>query len=215
MYGSLPFVCVSIYRKFLGILNRFILWSMNKPVSNWKHGVRTSALCNWSINQSVFHELSKETGFNSMNQKYWKAIAWKDSGTRLREWFSVRCIEKFRIESYCPKRFPRGFPRKYVPNVNIKPCVLILDTDWSVSRKLSFLEMKVTLVNWKRLFGPKFRSKSWINSLTMNVQTVILIISHSISHFVGNFSLISKVMNEKDTNNIYQNVTLSPLCPSV
>ena len=47
----------------------------------------------------------------------------------------------------------------------------------------------------------------------MNVQTVILIVSHSISRFVGNFSFISKAMNEKDKNNIYQNVILSLLCP--
>lgn len=58
-------------------------------------------------------------------------------------------------------------------------------------------------------------SKSWINSLTMNVQTVILIISRSISRFVGNFSFISKAMNEKDMNNIYQNVILSLLRPYV
>ena len=45
----------------------------------------------------------------------------------------------------------------------------------------------------------------------MNVQTVILIISRSISRFVGNFSFISKAMNEKDMNNIYQNVILSLL----
>ena len=49
----------------------------------------------------------------------------------------------------------------------------------------------------------------------MNVQTVILIISHSISRFVGNFSFISKAMNEKDKNNIYQNAILSLLCPYV
>ena len=47
----------------------------------------------------------------------------------------------------------------------------------------------------------------------MNFQTVILIVSHSISRFVGNFSFISKAMNEKDKNNIYQNVILSLLCP--
>ena len=49
----------------------------------------------------------------------------------------------------------------------------------------------------------------------MNVQTVILIISISISRFVGNFSFISKAMNEKDMNNIYQNVILSLLRPYV
>ena len=49
----------------------------------------------------------------------------------------------------------------------------------------------------------------------MNVQTVILIISLSISRFVDNFSFISKAMNEKDMNNIYQNVILSLLRPYV
>ena len=212
MYGTLPLVCVQFIENFGGYWtgSYYGPWISRFPIENSASELQRFATDQWM--QSVFHELSKEIGFNSMDQKYWKAVAWKVSGTL---WFSVRCIENFRKESYCPKSFPRCFPRKFVPNVNLKPCVLILDTDLSVSRKVSFLEMKRTLVNWKRLFGPKFLSKSWINSLTMNVQTVILIISHSISHFVGNFSLISKAMNEKDTNNIYQNVILSPLCPYV
>ena len=110
-------------------------------LSNWKLGVWTSP---WM--QSVLNEPCKETGFNSMDQKSWKAVAWKASETNSTK---TMIFEKNRmVRRVCPG----GFPRKYVPNVNSCPHTWY----WSVSRKLSFLEMKVTSVNWKRLFGPKF-----------------------------------------------------------
>ena len=54
-------------------------------LSNWKLGVWTSP---WM--QSVFNEPCKEIGFNSMDQESWKAVAWKVSENRLRQWFSKR-----------------------------------------------------------------------------------------------------------------------------
>ena len=81
-------------------------WISRFPIENSASELRF-ATNQWM--QSVFHELWKEIGFKSMDQKYWKAVAWKVSRTRLREWFSVRCIENFRKESYCPKSLPRRF----------------------------------------------------------------------------------------------------------
>ena len=73
--------------------------------------------------QSVFHELCKEIGFNSMDRRYWKAVAWKVSRTRLRQlndfqFVALKIFEKNRI---VPKVCPGGFPRKYVPNLRWFP----------------------------------------------------------------------------------------------
>ena len=148
---------VSLYRKFMGIygiLNKFILWSMNKPFPIENSASELRLECSQCLTNHA-KRLDLTRWIRSPERRCLKS-QWNSTKTMI--------FEKNRIvRRVCPG----GFPRKYVPNVNSCP-----DTwYWSVSRKLSFLEMKVNLVNWKRLFGPTFpnpelirlpwMSKSW------------------------------------------------------